>query len=146
MKPTKKLYELVNEYHIGTQFTCAEAMFKACNEYYDLNLSEESRKMFSLMGLGMQSEISCCGAFSVAVGIIGLLTTDEGMCDSENILGYKLVNELTEFFMMKYPSLQCIELQRLEIDGYEEPCHEIVEAVARKLEEILSKERSTCLS
>ncbi len=46
---TMKLYELVNQYHIGTDLTCAEAMFKACNEYYNLNLSEETRKMFSVM-------------------------------------------------------------------------------------------------
>lgn len=31
---TMKLYELVNHYHIGTELTCAEAMFMACNEYY----------------------------------------------------------------------------------------------------------------
>ena len=61
-----KLYELVNHYHIGTELTCAEAMFMACNEYYHLNLSEETRKMFSVMGLGMQTEQSCCGAFTVA--------------------------------------------------------------------------------
>ena len=71
---TMKLYELVNHYHIGTELTCAEAVFMACNEYYHLNLSEETRKMFSVMGLGMQTEQSCCGAFTVAVGIIGLMT------------------------------------------------------------------------
>ena len=27
-----KLYELVNHYHIGTELTCAEAVFMACNE------------------------------------------------------------------------------------------------------------------
>ena len=54
-----KLYELVNHYHVGTELTCAEAVFKACNEYYNLNLSEETRKMFSVMGLGMQTEQSC---------------------------------------------------------------------------------------
>ena len=74
---TMKLYELVNHYHIGTELTCAEAMFMACNEYYHLNLSEETRKMFSVMGLGMQTEQSCCGAFTVAVGIIGLMTAKE---------------------------------------------------------------------
>ena len=46
-----KLYELANKYHIGTDLACAEAMFKACNEYYQLNLSEETRKMFSVMGV-----------------------------------------------------------------------------------------------
>ena len=74
---TMKLYELVNHYHIGTDLTCAEAMFMACNEYYHLNLSEETRKMFSVMGLGMQTEQSCCGAFTVAVGIIGLMTAKD---------------------------------------------------------------------
>ena len=73
-----KLYELVNKYHIGTDLSCAEAMFKACNEYYQLNLSEETRKMFSVMGIGMQSELSCCGAFTVAAGMIGLFTAEEG--------------------------------------------------------------------
>ena len=79
---TMKLYELVNHYHIGTELTCAEAMFMACNEYYHLNLSEETRKMFSVMGLGMQTEHSCCGAFTVAVGIIGLMTAKEGQTDA----------------------------------------------------------------
>ena len=55
-----KLYELVNQYHIGTNLSCAEAMFKACNEYYHLHLSEETRRMFSVMGIGMQTEQSCC--------------------------------------------------------------------------------------
>ena len=90
---TMKLYELVNHYHIGTELTCAEAMFMACNEYYHLNLSEETRKMFSVMGLGMQTEHSCCGAFTVAV---------------------------------------------------ENPCHAIVEALAKKLEELLTNRRIFC--
>ncbi len=85
---TMKLYELVNHYHIGTELTCAEAMFLACNEYYHLNLSEETRKMFSVMGLGMQTEHSCCGAFTVAVGIIGLMTAKEGQTDVSNMEGY----------------------------------------------------------
>ena len=85
---TMKLYELVNHYHIGTELTCAEAMFMACNEYYHLNLSEETRKMFSVMGLGMQTEQSCCGAFTVAVGIIGLMTAKEGQTDVDNMEGY----------------------------------------------------------
>lgn len=94
-----KLYELVNKYHIDTDLTCAEAMFMACNEYYHLNLSEETRKMFSVMGLGMQTEQSCCGAFTVAVGIIGLVTAHDGQKDYDNIEGYQLIAELTDFVL-----------------------------------------------
>ena len=133
-----KLYELVNHYHIGTELTCAEAMFMACNEYYHLNLSEETRKMFSVMGLGMQTEQSCCGAFTVAVGIIGLMTAKEGQTDVNNMEGYRMIAELTDFMLGFYGTLHCVELQRLEIVGYENPCHAIVEALAKKLEELLA--------
>ena len=126
---TMKLYELVNHYHIGTELTCAEAMFMACNEYYHLNLSEETRKMFSVMGLGMQTEQSCCGAFTVAVGIIGLMTAKEGQTDVDNMEGYQMIAELTEFMLGFYGTLHCVELQKLEIVGVENPCHAIVEAL-----------------
>lgn len=132
-----KLYELVNHYHIGTELTCAEAMFKACNEYYNLNLSEEIRKMFSVMGLGMQTEQSCCGAFTVAVGIIGLMTAKEGHTDIDNMEGYEKISELTSYMLSVFGTLHCVELQKLEVVGYENPCHAIVEALAKKLEEIL---------
>ena len=124
---TMKLYELVNHYHIGTELTCAEAVFMACNEYYHLNLSEETRKMFSVMGLGMQTEQSCCGAFTVAVGIIGLMTAKEGQTDVSNMEGYQMIADLTDF--------------TLEIVGGENPCHAIVEALAKKLEELLAGRR-----
>ena len=135
---TMKLYELVNHYHIGTELTCAEAMFLACNEYYHLNLAEETRKMFSVMGLGMQTEQSCCGAFTVAVGIIGLMTAKEGQTDVDNMEGYQMIAKLTNFMLGFYGTLHCVELQKLEIVGYEPPCHAIVEALAKKPHHLLS--------
>lgn len=133
-----KLYELVNQYHIGTNLSCAEAMFKACNEYYHLHLSEETRRMFSVMGIGMQTEQSCCGAFTVAVGIIGLMTAKDGETDVDNIDGYRMIYDLTGHVLEVFGTLHCMELQGLEIEGEENPCHVIVEEIARKLEEILS--------
>ena len=133
---TMKLYELVNHYHIGTELTCAEAMFMACNEYYHLNLSEETRKMFSVMGLGMQTEQSCCGAFTVAVGIIGLMTAKEGQTDVSNMEGYQMIAELTDFMLGFYGTLHCVELQKLEIVGVENPCHAIVEALRAGLRRV----------
>ena len=133
-----KLYELVNQYHIGTNLSCAEAMFKSCNEYYHLHLSEETRRMFSVMGIGMQTEQSCCGAFTVAVGIIGLMTAKDGETDTDNIEGYRMIYDLTGHVLEVFGTLHCMELQGLEIEGEENPCHVIVEEIARKLEEILS--------
>lgn len=137
-----ELYELLNKYHIDTELSCAEAMFKACNEYYRLNLCEESRKMFSIMGLGMQSEMSCCGAFTVAVGIIGLMSAQEQQHDCDNLRGYEMVTELTEQFLKFYGTLHCAELQEVEIRGYDNPCHALVEEIAIKLQKILEKEKT----
>lgn len=134
-----KLYELVNQYHIGTELSCAEAMFKACNEYYQLHLSEETRKMFSVMGIGMQTGLSCCGAYTVAAGIIGLFTVKEGETDVDNSIGYNLILELTKFMIEEFGTLQCSGLRELEIQGYENSCHFMVEAIAKKLEELLDK-------
>lgn len=136
-----ELYKLVNKYHIGTNLSCAEAMFKACNEYYHLNLTEETRKMFSIMGIGMQTEKSCCGAFTVAVGVIGLVTAQEGQTDYDNTHGYRMVCELTDFFTSFFSTLHCAELQQLKIIGFDNPCHGLVEEIAKKLEELLSKEK-----
>ena len=133
----QKLYELVNKYHIGTDLSCAEAMFKACNEYYELNLSEETRKMFSVMGIGMQTEQSCCGAFTVAVGIIGLLTAEDNQIDAKNTEGYQIIVALTDFMLEACGTLHCVELQKLKTKDYENPCHAIVEVLAKKLEDLL---------
>ena len=142
---TMKLYELVNHYHIGTELTCAEAVFMACNEYYHLNLSEETRKMFSVMGLGMQTEQSCCGAFTVAVGMAkpspSRVLLSAGQTDVSNMEGYQMIADLTDFTLGVYGTLHCVELQKLEIVGGENPCHAIVEALAKKLEELLAGRR-----
>lgn len=134
-----KLYELVNKYHVGTDLSCAEAMFKACNEYYGLNLTEETRKMFSTMGIGMQTEMSCCGAFTVAVGIIGLFTAQKDQINCNNIRGYEMACDLTDFFLGFFGTLHCVELQQLQIVGFDNPCHALVEETAKKLEELLSR-------
>ena len=71
-------------------------------------------------------------------GIIGLMTAKEGQTDVNNMEGYRMIAELTDFMLGFYGTLHCVELQRLEIVGYENPCHAIVEALAKKLEELLA--------
>lgn len=59
-----ELYEIVNRYHIGTNYSCAESILLGCEEYYHLNLPEQARKLFTLLGSGMQTGLSCCGALT----------------------------------------------------------------------------------
>ena len=89
------------------------------------------------MGIGMQTEQSCCGAFTVAVGIIGLITTDDGKWNYDNDEGRSLVEKMTRFMLESFGTLHCTELEELNIPGYENPCHYIVQELAKKLEEII---------
>ena len=58
-----------------------------------------------------------------------------------NMEGYQMIAELTDFMLGFYGTLHCVELQKLEIVGVENPCHAIVEALAKKLEELLAGRR-----
>ncbi len=61
-----------------------------------------------------------------------------------NMEGYGMIAELTDFMLGFYGTLHCVELQKLEIVGVENPCHAIVEALAKKLEELLANRRIFC--
>lgn len=89
------------------------------------------------MGIGMQTEHSYCGAFTVAVGIIGLMTAKEGETDVDNLEGYQMISELTDYMLEVCGTLHCMELQTLKSEKYDNPCHAIVEAIAKKLEDML---------
>ena len=132
-----KLYELVNKYHIGTELSCAESMIKACNEYYHLDLSADALKMFSVMGTGMETGYSCCGAFTAAVGVIGWFTAQDNKTDVANEQGTKMIYELTKFMFDNFRTLQCGSLREIKVKNYDNPCLFVVEEIAKKLEELL---------
>ena len=69
------------------------------------------------------------------------MTAKEGQTDVSNMEGYQMISELTDFMLGFYGTLHCVELQQLEIMGYENPCHAIVEALAKKLEKLLAGRR-----
>ena len=79
-----ELYEIVNRYHIGTNYSCAESILLGCEEYYHLHLPEQARKLFTLLGSGMQTGLSCCGALTAGTAILGLMTTENGEWNSDN--------------------------------------------------------------
>lgn len=134
-----KLYELVDKYHRETDLTCAEAMLKACNEYFKLNISKESMSLLSLMGIGMQTELSSCGAFTIAVALIGYFSNPDNVLNVDNELGEEMVFQLTDKVLEEFGNLQCRALNQLEIQDYENPCNFIVVKIAQYLEDILNE-------
>ena len=75
----------------------------------------------------MQTEHSCCGAFTVAcfIGVIRLLTAQDRQTDVDNMEGYQMISELTDYMLELCGTLHCMELQNLSVEGYQNPCHAI---------------------
>ena len=138
LKIVSRFIKIVNRYHIGTNYSCAESILLGCEEYYHLHLPEQARKLFTLLGSGMQTGLSCCGALTAGTAILGLMTTPDGAWNSDNPVGAALVDELTNVFG-QFETLWCDELRGLEIDGYEDPCYCVVETVAKKLQELIAR-------
>lgn len=55
------------------------------------------------------------------------------------IRGFRMLCELTERFTDSFGTLHCVELQHLEIPGFTDPCHALVEEIAKELEQLFSQ-------
>lgn len=135
-----QLHERVNHYYQETDLNCAEAMLQGCKDHYQLQLPEEARFMLGIMGRGMQTEDSCCGAYTVAVAVIGLLTGTKGVLARHNAQGIALIKALHTHVMQQYPSLQCAQLKATPCASGCNPCHKLVEYIAQGVEQILAEE------
>ena len=133
-----ELYEIVNRYHIGTNYSCAESILLGCEEYYHLHLPEQARKLFTLLGSGIADRPFLLRRADGGDRDPRLMTTGNGEWNSDNPVGAALVEELTNVFG-QFETLWCDELRGLEIDGYEDPCYCVVETVAKKLQELLAR-------
>ncbi|MPQ43927.1 C-GCAxxG-C-C family (seleno)protein [Clostridium tarantellae] len=116
---------------------CAECIMYAANDEYNLNLSKETLKVMSAFGGGMAIE-SVCGAATGALGVIGIMYTNERGHESP------IVKELTKEFMDRfYEELgthKCDELKAKYRKDDADRCIVMIEAAAKVLEQIVIKE------
>lgn len=117
---------------------CAECIMYAANEEYNLNLSKETFKVMASFGGGMAIE-SICGAATGAIGIIGIMFTNERGHESPN------VKALTKEFMNKFydalGTYKCDELKAQYKKEDEQRCIIMIETAARILDDIVIRER-----
>lgn len=67
----------------------------------------------------MQTEMSNCDTFTVAVGIIRLFTTKKDEINEDNEDDAIMVSELTKYVLETFDSLQCYYLNQLYIENYD---------------------------
>jgi len=96
-------------YHMN----CAEALLRAANDKYEINLQEESFRMLQGFGAGFYSERTC-GAFSGSLAALGAMYTEER--PSEQAKMTRAAKLLVEEFQKEFGSLDCDYIKKYHRD------------------------------
>ena len=127
--------KVIEYYKKENNYSCSEAMIRACNDYYNLNLPEEVFLASSAFSKGMYGG-HVCGAVSSSAACIGLMFSNGHAHDSEKMRA--IVATLNAKCNEKMTSNKCVELRNI----YHTPelrCSKIMEQVANILEETISQ-------
>lgn len=117
--------------------SCAEAMMKAANEYYKLNINEDMIKASSGFSGGYCG--NCCGALASGCAVIGMMYSNGHAHDSK--IMQEKAKEYTRLFAGKLGTINCSAL-KLKYKTPEKRCSDIVLAAADILEELLKEKEN----
>lgn len=130
--------EVVEKYYAREMNnSCSEAVIKAANEYYGLNISEEMIKAASAFSGGCCGNM--CGALASGSAVIGILYSNGHAHDSAEMK--EKVNELTREFAARLGTINCTAL-KMKYKTPEKRCSDIVLAAADIIEELLSEKKN----
>lgn len=120
-------------YHQG--YNCAEAMIRAANEVYGLNISSDDIKLFSGYGLGMGSLLTC-GLATVGVAIFSRITVIDKAHDTPQFMAE--VHRYMEGFAQAVGSNSCDALRKLQYDRVTK-CEKSVRLACQYTEQFLQQ-------
>lgn len=83
------LKDIAKKYYLEKSYNCAESIFLASNEYYNLGLDEKMREVVTAFGGGMGCGRTC-GALTGGLSILGV------MVHMEKELFHKVCTKLIE--------------------------------------------------
>lgn len=115
-------------------YSCSETMIIAANDFYNLNLSEDTFKMMAPFSGGML-EGETCGVITGAISVLGILFTTGVAHTSEKL--YEAVLDYKTEFSKRFGSKECIQLKEFEMQ--QEGCTDLVVEGALLLDEIVKK-------
>lgn len=117
-------------------YNCAEAILQACNEYYDLGMSENEMKMMAGFGGGMFTG-NACGALSGSVAAISKKIIDTKAHDHLDEIR-PATQKVVANFNKTLGHTQCAQLKK-KYHNKEQKCLQTVTLAAQSLEEVFPK-------
>lgn len=115
-------------------FNCAEAMLRACNEYYELGVSHDDMRLAAGLGGGVQIK-EICGALTGAVLACGKLYVRERAHESEVLK--TIVSDFLQRFSDEHGTLSCDKLRDL-YHTEQTGCRKTVELAAQLFEQVVA--------
>lgn len=118
-------------------YSCSESTIRGCNEYYNLNMSEDSMRQMAGFSGGMYIG-GLCGVNAASVAVISHMFT-ETVAHQTPVLP-EILTEYYDLFKEKYNSIQCSYLKPVQQIKHSGCTHLIVES-ADILEQVITKYR-----
>ena len=126
---------VLDYYRKENDLSCSEAMIKAGNEYFGLNMTENCFRLFSGFSGGMYGNCTC-GAVTGAVAILSLLYVENGAHNSP--LMKKKVSRFIELFRKELSSTECGILKNLHHTP-EIRCSKMMLVAAQLVEQVVNE-------
>ena len=101
--------EKVRYYYQDCYFNCSEAIIRAANDYYGLQISDDDLKMFGSYGGGMFSGY-ICGVICAGVAVLGKMIIQENARREQSEVR-PLFQKLTRRFKEELGGISCPELK-----------------------------------
>lgn len=108
---------------------CAETVVKVCNDYLDLQLSDDTIRMVSVMGGGVGGSGCICGALNGACLVLGVLV---GRLTPEEKTRPEMNGPVKEFYQlwMQHFKVACCRVLKSPANGGPVSCPELMTVTA----------------
>ncbi|MGI6607900.1 MAG: C-GCAxxG-C-C family protein [Erysipelotrichaceae bacterium] len=126
---------VLDYYRKENDLSCSEAMIKAGNDYFKLNMTEDCFKAFSGFSRGMYGNCTC-GAVSSSVAILSLMYVENGAHNST--LMRNKVSRFVELFKKQLSTTECEKLRELHHNP-ELRCQKMMMVAAKLVEKVIDE-------
>ena len=133
---TSVLKDNARKYYLEQDYNCAESTIRLANDFYGLDLDEDSMKMVAGFGGGLGCE-KTCGALCASIAVLGKLLVKERAHTAKGFSAK--CGDYVDHFLKILGSTECNVLkEKYKTDA--ERCLKTVELNADLLEAYLSEE------
>lgn len=133
-----KVVDLLEKYYKDTNYNCAEAVFSAAMEAWEVDMPKETVKAMACFGAGMGSGITCGAVVGGGAALSCKFVQGDGGHTSPELMD--MARTLVRTTKEKYGSEQCKDLRK-QFFNKEERCYNTIYRIAEILDDIYEQNK-----